>query len=182
MGCCNSSAGNVVKVEPEMSKTSTTIAGKKEVFNIEEYKMRVLLKHNELRNKHNSPELQINEELNAMAQEYAKKLFESNNNKKKYFSFNTYKDSFLGENILIAKKKTPEDICRQWYEENKNYNYSLNKLQNNTAHFTQMIWKNTKEIGIGFHFDDDKNNCLVVYYYPAGNILGEFSNNIQKPN
>lgn len=182
MGCCNSSAGNVVKVEPEMSKTSTTIAGKKEVFNIEEYKMRVLLKHNELRNKHNSPELQINEELNSMAQEYAKKLFESNNNKKKYFSFNTYKDSFLGENILIAKKKTPEDICRQWYEENKNYNYSSNKLQNNTAHFTQMIWKNTKEIGIGFHFDDDKNNCLVVYYYPAGNILGEFSNNIQKPN
>ena len=182
MGCCNSSEGNVVKVEPAMSKTSTTIAGKKEVFNIEEYKMRVLLKHNELRNKHNSPELQINEELNAMAQEYAKKLFESNNNKKKYFSFNTYKDSFLGENILIAKKKTPEDICRQWYEENKNYNYSLNKLQNNTAHFTQMIWKNTKEIGIGFHFDDDKNNCLVVYYYPAGNILGEFSNNIQKPN
>ena len=173
MGCSNSSK---VNVEPIISRTSTTVSF------IEDYKMRVLLRKNNLRNKHNSPELQFNEKLNAMAQEYAKKLFESNNNKKKYFSFNMYNDSFLGENILIAKKKPPEDICKQWYDENKNYNYGTNKFQNNAAHFTQMIWKNTKEIGIGFHFDNDSNFCLVVYYYPSGNILGEFSKNIHKPN
>lgn len=181
MGCSNS-LKEKKELVPELSKTSTTMSGKIGGINIEQYKMRVLLKHNELRNIHNSPELQFNEELNAKAQEYAKNLFESNNNKKKYFSFNMFKDSFLGENILIAKKKSPEDICKQWYDENKNYNYGTNKFQNNAAHFTQMIWKNTKEIGIGFHFDNDSNFCLVVYYYPSGNTLGEFSKNIHKPN
>ena len=151
--------------------------GKNEILN--DYKIKALLKHNELRNKHGSPELQMNEELNKKAQEYAEKLL--NNKNEKIISFNIYKDSFFGENIIISEKESPENICQKWYNEIVNYNFNIKKYQKDTGHFTQMIWKKTKEVGFGFHFDDYNNFCMVAYYYPAGNIFGEFSDNIKAP-
>ena len=42
-----------------------------------------------------------------------------------------------------------------------------------------MIWKSTTDIGFGF-WDDKENNKYynVILYYPAGNILGEFKQNV----
>ena len=64
-----------------------------------------------------------------------------------------------------------------WYNENRNYNYSLNEFQQNASHFTQIIWRDTKSIGIGF--SKSSNGCyLVVNYYPSGNRDSEFTNNV----
>jgi hypothetical protein len=53
-----------------------------------------------------------------------------------------------------------------------------------TGHFTQLVWKPTREIGIGYATGVDKHDpamkcvCVVARYKPAGNILGWFSNSV----
>ena len=86
----------------------------------------------------------------------------------------------MGENILISKKEYPEKICMKWYNEKKN-NIILIQINIKKAaiHFTQLVWKSTKEIGFGFYFNND-NFCSVALFYPCENILGEFTKNIQK--
>ena len=83
---------------------------KSETDIINDYINEALNKHNELRIRHNSPKLKINEKLNAIAQVYAKKLLDSQGEKS--FPLNIYNDSILGENIFISKKITAEEICQ----------------------------------------------------------------------
>ena len=130
--------------------------------------------HNRKRALHNSPPLKLNSDLNELAKKSANKI-----SKNKTFTKNIYNGEYLGENIFIYKGLIlePENICNEWYDEIKNYDKSLNKYQKNTGHFTQMIWKETKEIGFGYT-NNDGIYYAVVYYYPAGNTLGEFKDNI----
>ena len=72
------------------------------------------------------------------------------------------------------------NICDEWYKESENYNYKLNKFQKGTGHFTQMIWKDTKEVGFGLK-KKDNINYVVAYYYPSGNIFNEFISNVNFP-
>ena len=143
---------------------------------IDLYRKEALRKHNEYRVKHKVPELKMNEDLNKKAQKYADQLLNSQG--KKEFPFNIYNnDSNLGENIMISTKKTAEKMCEIWYNEIKNYDFNINKFQKGTGHFTQLIWKETKDVGFGFKFDGD-NFCGIAYYNPAGNALGEFTKNV----
>ena len=159
---------NIINVKGDENKKSNNI--------IIQYREKALRIHNEYRIKHNSPELKMNEKLNEMAENYANLLLDSEG--KKAFPLNIYEyGSILGENIMISTKKTVEEMCEAWHNERKNYDYNLNNFQKGTGHFTQLIWKETKEVGFGFIFKDN-NFCGVAYYYPAGNILGEFSENI----
>ena len=153
--------------------TSTTI----ETDELANFRKVALIKHNELRGKHGSPELKLNKTLNMMAQEYAEKLFVCKGNN--IFPKNIYNNTIIGENILLCKTLTPEEICEKWYNEKNKYDFNLNKYQKDSGHFSQLIWKDSKEIGFGFK-SDSEICCAVAYYYPAGNILGEFSQNIQK--
>ena len=57
--------------------------------------------HNDLREKHNSPPLLNNEELNTIASEYAESLV--NNNGKYIYSPKIYKGQLVGENIVISE-------------------------------------------------------------------------------
>lgn len=53
-----------------------------------------------------------------------------------------------------------------------------------TGHFTQVVWKSTKEFGIGKAYSTDNNaeECIfiVARYMPAGNIVGSESANIER--
>ena len=134
--------------------------------------------HNEFREKHDSPKLKINEQLNSIAQEFAKKILDLEG--KKSFPSNIFNDSAIGENILISKKITAQEMCQKWYDEINSYDFNLNKYQKGVAHFSQLIWKETKEEEFGYAFGKDNKFCGIAIYYPAGNILGEFSNNVNK--
>ena len=133
--------------------------------------------HNQKRALHESKPLKINEELNKLAVEYAKQISDGNSIKEKL-----YNGIFLGENIYIYKgeKLDVNEMCNDWYNEINKYDKQLNQYQKNTSHFTQMIWKGTKELGFGFvknKKDKDKIFYAVALYYPPGNILGEFKEN-----
>ena len=43
-----------------------------------------------------------------------------------------------------------------------------------TGHYTQMVWKNTQEVGCGTGSGDGHPfNILVCRYSPAGNFMGQ---------
>ena len=148
-------------------------------FDLDTYIKLILKMHNDLREKHNSPPLSNNEELNTIASEYAESLV--NNNGKYIYSPKIYKGQLVGENIVISESKRPEDIFNSLVKGQKIYDYDENKFSKITGNFSQIIWKETTDIGIGFwHDKNNKKYYSVILYYPIGNCLGEFKENIFK--
>jgi len=134
-------------------------------------------KHSELRKMHGcSKDFELDNSLSSLAKKRAEKLISSKN---EIFSEDLYNKEVLGENILISDKiLKSEEICDKWYNEGQNYNYEKNKFQKGTGHFTQIVWKNTEKVGFGIKNDKSKM-VVVAYYYPAGNIFGEFTKNVE---
>ena len=139
----------------------------------EQYIDKVLQIHNKLREKHNSPPLNIDISLNKKAKQYANILF---NYPENYVSF-THKKEPLGENIYIDIKKEPIEICQDWYNEKENYKNNTKKFQKESLHFTQIVWKNTKFLGFGY-VSSGNQCCAVALYFPPGNIFNDFEKNV----
>ena len=165
----------IINKKPPISRSRTNA----EDFNLDTYIELILKMHNDLREKHNSPPLSNNEELNTIASEYAESLV---NNKGKYiYSPKIYKGQLVGENIVISESKKPEEIFNSLVKGQKIYDYDENKFSKITGNFSQIIWKETTDIGIGFwHDKNNKKYYSVILYYPIGNCLGEFKENIFK--
>ena len=48
-----------------------------------------------------------------------------------------------------------------------------------TGHFTQVVWKGSKKLGVGFALTGDGRSLYVVAQYsPSGNYIGQFGQNV----
>jgi hypothetical protein len=70
-----------------------------------------------------------------------------------------------------------------WYvEQEAEYDYNNPEVEYNldSLHFTQVVWKSTAEIGCGYRTDcgGDWPYVSVCQYNPAGNVVGEFADNV----
>lgn len=91
-----------------------------------------------------------------------------------------------GEN-LAANFENSTLAIDAWAHEEKKYDYSKRKFSTSTGHFTQLVWKNTTDVGCAVI--DCNNNAnggvqgayLVCEYSPAGNVQGQFKWNVGKP-
>ena len=135
----------------------------------------ILNNHNIYRKRHQVNKLVTNPQIELIAQQYAENL--ALKGIKKYSS-NTYYGDALGENIFISYNSfSGEYVSQSWYEENQYYNYYIPEFNSLYRDFTQMVWKDTEEMGCGASCTD--NICAVVCnYYPAGNIEGYFRSNV----
>lgn len=43
---------------------------------------------------------------------------------------------------------TSSEAVTSWYDEIKQHNYNNNNFNYSTGHFTQVVWKSTRELGI----------------------------------
>ncbi len=66
-------------------------------------------------------------------------------------------------------------VADSWALEEKNYNSQTKKCQNGAicGHYTQMIWKNSKELGCGMAACADNGQIWVCNYNPPGNFIGQ---------
>lgn len=69
-------------------------------------------------------------------------------------------------------------VCR--YNEIKDYSYNNPTFSGSTGHFTQVVWKNCSEIGIGVA-NRNGTTYVVCNYNPHGNVMGQFAQNVLKP-
>jgi len=86
-----------------------------------------------------------------------------------------------GENLSI--KCDGSSATDGWYKEVKNYNYGNPGYADNTGHFTQVVWKGSKRLGVGKakgKYQGLDCEFIVARYTPAGNYLGEFPENVRR--
>lgn len=75
---------------------------------------------------------------------------------------------------------TGKQMTDQWYEEAHNYDYSSD-FQQGKGHFAQIVWLHTQEVGFGRAQSPDGKWYACANYYPAGNYIGQFTQNVNPP-
>ena len=75
-------------------------------------------------------------------------------------------------------KITGKNMTESWYSEIKDYNFRNPDEYGDTGHFTQVVWKESKELGIGYAKSRSGNYYGVANYYPAGNFIGNYKENV----
>lgn len=84
--------------------------------------------------------------------------------------------------IFKGKELTGDGAVMMWYNEIDDYKFTPKPAHNpNCGHFTQVVWKTTKEIGAGRAKAKNGTVFVVCRYKPAGNMLSDFPNNINAP-
>ncbi|MED6269469.1 hypothetical protein CHARACLAT_033424 [Characodon lateralis] len=142
----------------------------------ESFQKEFLESHNSYRALHHAPPLTFNSKLTTAAQKWADECL-----KKMCMG---HSDSEDGENVYYMQSQTPikltgKEAVDTWYSEIKDYLFNKPGSQPKTGHFTQVVWKDTKELGVGLATDG--NTVIVVgQYRPPGNYTnkGQFENNV----
>ncbi|VDI36131.1 Hypothetical predicted protein [Mytilus galloprovincialis] len=153
-----------------------------------EFAEQALKAHNGLRAKHGVPALKSAADLCAMAQKWADHLLANN------LTGHSPRDHRpgAGENIaymmgtMADLDYSAKDATESWYSEIENYGSYYGKEPPEFGrvpaygHFTQVVWKDTKEMGIGKARGNGRV-VVVANYRPAGNFIGSYSQNVLPP-
>lgn len=71
-----------------------------------------------------------------------------------------------------------------WYNEIKLYDFKNPGFAEETGHFTQLVWKATTKIGIGYAYTQHEKRhklYVVVHYSPPGNEDDAYEENVLRP-
>ncbi|XP_071455848.1 uncharacterized protein [Hetaerina americana] len=141
--------------------------------------------HNAFRHRHAAPPLSISTQLCSHAQSWANHLAHTN-------SFH-YKEGerSLGQNLFCRNTHTlqsdvaGQEVASHWYSAVRQYDYlkepDILHANVNAGHFTQMVWVGSKELGLGKARSRSGKVVVVANYRPAGNISGQFQQNVLPP-
>ena len=135
--------------------------------------------HNNYRAKHHVGKLILSKELCDIAQAYAEELARTGNFAHSNGSFH---GDNMGENLFACygMKISGKMMTDDWYNEIKQYDFNNPGYISGTGHFTQVVWKGSEQVGFGFAQARDGYYYGVANYYPAGNFIGEFEDNVFK--
>jgi pathogenesis-related protein 1 len=130
----------------------------------------LLDRHNYYRKLVNVPPLVWSDDLATVAQEWANHLAKSCDL--------VHSDSEYGENIYwVSNSSTEEEVVDSWASEKKDFNPKNRILTEAGArkygHYSQMIWRNTTEVGGAMQKCHHGGEMWVCNYNPAGNMLGD---------
>ncbi|MNQ92378.1 Cysteine-rich secretory protein family protein [compost metagenome] len=128
--------------------------------------------HNLVRKEVGVPNLSWNVKLAKVAQKYANTLASKKCTLKHSHNPKYGENLFMGHGVVY----TALDASKAWYTEKRMYSYSKIGYNNYQAvgHYTQMIWKNTTEVGVGVAICKDGGYIFVANYFPKGNYIGKY--------
>ena len=73
---------------------------------------------------------------------------------------------------------TGEQASQDWYDEVSAYDFKNPGFSSATGHFTQLVWKGSTQIGCGAACSSSNWCYVTCNYYPPGNYLSQFANNV----
>ncbi|XP_015759476.1 PREDICTED: uncharacterized protein LOC107338757 [Acropora digitifera] len=134
--------------------------------------------HNKFRSMHGVPPLKWADDLAEEAQAWAEKLARA---RTLQHSSKSERNN-AGENLAMFTGRfdsAGQEATNMWYEEVKDYNFRRGGWQGGTGHFTQVVWKGTKELGMARAKTSDGGSTYVVgRYRPAGNVINFMGDNV----
>lgn len=150
-----------------------------------------LSQHNSYRAKHGVSAMTLNSTISATAQAWAEKMAASGD-------FDHEDQQKYGENLYVSYTtassmnagKLAQEAVKGWYDEIKAYSFEQPGYSSETGHFTQVVWKNSTQLGCGAAqgkamIDGTNYNAFYVVcrYNPRGNMdmPGEFQANVLPP-
>lgn len=123
--------------------------------------------HNDIRSRIDLPPLQWSEELATYSQKWANSLM--TNNRIAHNSNSPY-----GENIIATGLgATPTSVVNEWASESQSYTYITNTCDGECGHYTQLVWRSTREVGCAMA-QNNQREIWVCSYDPPGNYRGEW--------
>lgn len=133
-----------------------------------------MARNNEIRNDlYSNAPIKWNSILASSAQAYANRLANTG-------SFEHSGISGYGENLFWSTKKSSyTDAINAWFGEVEDYDFATYtcKAGKVCGHYTQLIWKNTKQVGCGKALYKRGANIgatvIVCQYNPPGNYRGQ---------
>ncbi len=158
------------------------------------FRSAALSEHNMYRARHHSPDLTLSDSLNNTAQAWAERLAGNPNGGLQHSSPSQRNNA--GENLYVSYTLEPsvdpttlaKDAVDSWYNEVSSYNYDNPGFYPETGHFTQVVWRSSTQLGCGAARGTSTNQgfnynayYVVCHYAPAGNILGQFPENVLRP-
>ena len=129
----------------------------------------IVAAHNYWRNQVNVPALSWSPALAQTAQQWANQL--QSRGCPMQHSHSNY-----GENLAAFSNMnaTPQMAAGMWADERVDYNHNNNACRagKQCGHYTQMVWRETKELGCGVAACGN-TQVWVCNYAPAGNYIGQ---------
>ena len=126
----------------------------------------ILQAHNSIRRRLNLPPLVWSDKVAAVAQQWAETLLERN-------QFVHRPKSIFGENLfkIDGARSSPTQVVSAWASEARNYDYASNRCTGVCGHYTQIVWRGTRELGCGLA-PGPSREIWVCDYTPPGNVTG----------
>ena len=123
--------------------------------------------HNVVRAEVGVPPLTWSDSLAQYAQEWANKLVDEKR------LYHRAKNSF-GENLYLISggEATPQQVVMAWAAEEADYNWKTNSCRSRCGHYTQLVWRDTKQMGCAMA-RSGQTEVWVCNYDPPGNYVGE---------
>lgn len=133
-----------------------------------------LSQHNNERAAHGASALTWADDLAGVAQDWVNKCIWQHSGGK------------FGENLSVGTNMSPSGAVQLWLDERDEYNPASPQY----SHWTQVVWKGSKEVGCAVascpaanFFGAGASGTALFYaceYRPAGNVIGQFAQNVQK--
>jgi len=141
------------------------------------YRQEILAAHNRMRALHGVGPMKLSGRLNNIAQEWAQHLASTG----RFEHSPSNKRPGAGENLAgNSAAINGSRVVDMWYSEIKNYNFRRPGFSSTTGHFTQVIWRGSTELGCGMSTFKGKRGMYIYVcnYSPAGNVQGQFQQNV----
>jgi pathogenesis-related protein 1 len=139
--------------------------------------------HNRIRAKHSLPPLKWSDKLAAYSQQWADHLGKGSRCTMRHrggtppYGENLYLSSaviWTEDDREVARERnrvTIRDVVKVWTDEERWYDYNRNSCQpgQRCGHYTQVVWRDTTEVGCAMKLCADKSQSWVCSYNPPGN-------------
>ena len=134
---------------------------------------RIVERHNHYRAKVGVPPLSWSNDLATQAQRWADHLASRRCAMDHSPSGGRYGNDY-GENLFWTSERADEyEAIDDWASEVSYFNSRTRKHTHLNGHYTQMVWRETTEVGCAVAVCSDGAEIWVCNYNPAGNIVGE---------
>ena len=127
----------------------------------------ILEAHNRIRHSHGVEPLAWSDDLASYAKPWADRLASEgrlyHHPKPKY-----------GENLYLISggAASADEVVASWESESTDYDYRSNSCRSRCGHYTQIVWRDSKQLGCAVG-RSGKTEVWVCEYNPPGNVIGE---------